>query len=121
VIFGSPPGPRELPGIGSSRVPELFTPDEIDDVIFVSDWESTRACRELALKEGIFAGGSSGSVIAAIQKLIPQVSRPYRILTIFPDRGDRYLDLVYNDSWAERLPRVEVPYHPEPELAAFPC
>jgi cysteine synthase A len=121
VIFGTPPGPRELPGIGSSRVPELFTPAEIDDVIFVSDWESTRACRELALKEGIFAGGSSGSVVAAIQKLIPRVARPYRILTIFPDRGDRYLDLVYSDAWAERLPQVEVPYHPEPELAAFPC
>ncbi|MRG29698.1 2,3-diaminopropionate biosynthesis protein SbnA [Laceyella tengchongensis] len=104
VIFGTPPKRRELPGIGSSRVPEILVREEIDDVIHVNDRESVEGCRDLLYHEGIFAGGSSGSVIAAIKKLIPTVPKPYRICTILPDRGDRYLDMVYDEDWVDRLP-----------------
>lgn len=106
VIFGGPPGPREVPGIGSSRVPELLRREEIDEVIYITDWEAVQGCRELTLKEGIFAGGSSGSVVAAIQKLLATFPSPYRIITLLPDRGDRYLDMIYDDSWAARLHRT---------------
>lgn len=102
VIFGSPPGPRELPGIGASRIPELLCPDEIDKVIWVTDGESAQGCRDLLACEGIFAGGSSGSVVAAIHKLLPSLPSPCRILTLFPDRGDRYLDSVYDDKWVRQ-------------------
>ncbi|MNM85244.1 putative siderophore biosynthesis protein SbnA [compost metagenome] len=57
------------------------------------------ACREMVRTEGIFAGGSSGSVIAAIQKLLPELQGTVRIATLLPDRGDRYMDLVYDDEW----------------------
>ncbi len=103
VIFNAPPAPRELPGIGSSRVPEIFRPEEIDEVIWVNDYDSVQGCKELLQKEGIFAGGSSGSVIAAIQKLIPSLQSSARIVTILPDRGDRYLDMVYDDQWVSKL------------------
>lgn len=105
IIFGTKPGPRDIPGIGASRIPELFSPEEIDEVIHVTDRESGLGCRELALKEGIFAGGSSGSVISAIKKLtIPNgTSKSYKVLTLFPDRGDRYLDLVYCDEWLNKV------------------
>jgi len=103
VIFGSPPGPRELPGIGASRVPELISTDEIDEVVYVSDWESVQGCRALVTHEGIFAGGSSGSVIAGISKLLPTFPSSYRVFTLLPDRGERYLDLVYDDDWVARL------------------
>jgi cysteine synthase A len=102
VIFGSPPGPRELPGIGASRPPELLCRDEIDKVIWVTDGESAQGCRDLVAHEGIFAGGSSGSVVAAVRKLLPSLPSPCRILTLFPDRGDRYLDSVYDDEWMRR-------------------
>ncbi|MGP0630119.1 2,3-diaminopropionate biosynthesis protein SbnA [Nitrospina sp. 32_T5] len=105
VIFGTEPRPRQLPGIGASRIPELLKPEEIDEVIHVSDWESVQGCHALLAKEGIFAGGSSGSVVAAIQKLLPTFPRPYRVLTLFPDRGDRYLDMVYDESWVSGLGR----------------
>ncbi|MEW6732311.1 MAG: 2,3-diaminopropionate biosynthesis protein SbnA [Acidobacteriota bacterium] len=105
VIFGAQPGPRELPGIGSSHVPELLNPTEVDEVFYVNDRESVQGCRELLTHEGIFAGGSSGSVIAAIQKILPRLPRPCRILTLLPDRGERYLDLVYNDTWVAKLCR----------------
>ena len=103
VIFGAPPSKRELPGIGSSRVPELLNRAEIDEVIYVDDWESMQGCRDLVTHEGIFAGGSSGSVVATIKKLLPTFPKSYRVLTLFPDRGERYLDLVYNDAWVARL------------------
>lgn len=103
VIFGAPPAPRELPGIGSSRVPELLKRDEIDEVIYVNDLESVAGCQSLLSAEGIFAGGSSGSVIAAIQKIIGSLPAGSRIATILPDRGERYLDSVYDESWVQKL------------------
>jgi cysteine synthase A len=104
VIFGGTPGIREIPGIGASRVPELLRCDEVNDVIFISDREAVQGCRELAQQEGIFAGGSSGFVIAALKKLLPTLPSETRILTILPDRGERYLDSVYNEEWVARLP-----------------
>jgi cysteine synthase A len=106
VIFGAPSGPREIPGIGASRVPELSKQIEVDEVIYVNDWESAQGCRALLKYEGIFAGGSSGSAIAAIQKLLPSLPSSYRIITLFPDRGERYLNTVYDDNWVAQL------YHP---------
>lgn len=101
VIFGGLSGPRNIPGIGASRVPELLSPSEIDQVIYVDDQGAIQGCRNLLLEEGILAGGSSGSIITAIQKVSATFPRPYRILTILPDRGERYLDTIYNDQWIE--------------------
>ncbi|MCP1574973.1 siderophore biosynthesis protein SbnA [Herbaspirillum rubrisubalbicans] len=103
VLFGTPAGSRELPGIGASRVPELLRREEIDQCIHIDDYESALACRRLVEQEGIFAGGSSGSVMAAIERLGASLSRPARLLTILPDRGDRYLDTVYDDHWLQRM------------------
>jgi cysteine synthase A len=108
VIFGAPSGPRKIPGIGASRVPELLNSAEIDEVIHVDDRGSVQGCRDLVASEGIFAGGSSGSVIAAIRKLLPSLPSSYRILTLFPDRGERYLDLVYDDDWVAQLDPLKV-------------
>ncbi|CAM5314828.1 2,3-diaminopropionate biosynthesis protein SbnA [Thauera mechernichensis] len=116
VLFGAPPYPRELPGIGASRVPELLRRDEIGDVIHVNDYESALACRELVKHEGIFAGGSSGSVIAAIQRLCARLPHSARILTILPDRGERYLDTVYNDEWLSRMRDRHLEHNPETSL-----
>lgn len=106
VIFSgdraSPPGTRELPGAGSSRVPELHSPTEIDEVVYVDDATAAEACRELLLTEAIFAGGSTGSVVAAVRHVIPSLERPARVVALFPDRGDRYLDRVYDDEWLTR-------------------
>ncbi|PRX50351.1 cysteine synthase A [Prauserella shujinwangii] len=109
VVFGGAPGHRELPGIGSSRVPELCRPDEVDEVVHVDDVDAALGCRELLATEGIFAGGSSGSVVAAVARTLPRLPKPCRVVAILPDRGDRYLDLVYDDDWlaAARARRTE--------------
>jgi cysteine synthase A len=103
ILFGTPPAVRELPGLGASRVPELLKRDELGEAIHVDDYESAVACRQLVKYEGIFAGGSSGSVIAAIQRICTSLMKPARFLTILPDRGERYLDTVYNDQWVARM------------------
>ncbi|GAA0530606.1 putative siderophore biosynthesis protein SbnA [Saccharopolyspora subtropica] len=99
VIFGAPAGPREIPGIGASRVPELLRAAEIDDVLYVDDVEAAEGCRDLLAAEGILAGGSTGAVVAAVRRALPGLPRPCRVVAVFPDRGDRYLDLVYDDDW----------------------
>lgn len=121
VIFGAQPGARELPGIGSSHVPELLNPSEIDEVIYVTDRESVQGCRDLLSQEGIFAGGSSGSAIAAIEKLLPRLPRPCRILTLMPDRGERYLDLVYDENWVAKLRRPLTRRISRPAAIAAAC
>ncbi|SDH74916.1 cysteine synthase A [Aneurinibacillus thermoaerophilus] len=108
VIFGTPSLPRELPGIGASRVPELFSPDEIDQVIHVDDRESVTGCLALLEREGILAGGSSGSIVAALGKLLPTLPPSTRVVTVFPDRGERYLDSVYNEEWVQKLLRLQM-------------
>jgi 2,3-diaminopropionate biosynthesis protein SbnA len=107
VIFGGPPGPRHLPGFGAGRRPELLAPDEIDEVVYVSDRDAVAGCRSLATREGILAGGSSGAAVAAIERLRPRFPEHWQVLTVLPDRGDRYLDQVYDDDWVAALPTLE--------------
>lgn len=113
MLFGNKPGKRFLPGIGASRVPELLAKEEIDDVIYASDLESCDSCLDLVKDEGIFAGGSSGSVVAAIKKLIPHIPKGSCIVTLFPDRGDRYMDLVYNAEWRANLQQDDAQFIPQ--------
>jgi N-(2-amino-2-carboxyethyl)-L-glutamate synthase len=104
VIFGGPPGPRHVPGLGAGRRPELLAPGEIDEVVYVSDRDAVAGCRQLAGTEGILAGGSSGAVVAAVERIRPSMPDDWQVLAVLPDRGDRYLDQVYDDEWVARLP-----------------
>lgn len=103
VIFGAQPASRRLPGFGASRVPELLSPEEIDEVVHVDDAASALGCRQLVGTEGILAGGSSGAVIAAIERLLSRLEPGARVVCLLPDRGERYLDLVYDDQWLNHL------------------
>ena len=62
----------------------------VDQVIKIDDDEAFEASRLLAKKEGILAGSSSGAALAASLKLADEIDHG-NIVTIFPDRGDRYL------------------------------
>ena len=110
VIFGGQGGNRQIPGIGASRVPEQLALPEVDAVIYATDWESTLACRQLAERQGILAGGSSGTVMAAITKLIPNLAEGSCIVTLLPDRGERYLDTVYDLEWPPQERRLTRPF-----------
>jgi cysteine synthase len=71
----------------------------LDDMVQVSDREAFLATRELARREGIFAGGSSGAALWGVRQVIAGLDGPARIATIFPDSGSRYLTTIYDDDW----------------------
>ena len=102
IIFGTPPGPRLLPGHGAGRVPEIFRPGLAEEVVHVSDLDCVIGCHRLLEREAILAGASSGGVISAIEKMQPQLPPGARCVAILCDRGERYLDTVYSDEWIEQ-------------------
>ncbi len=78
-----------IEGIGNDFVAETMQMQLVDDVIKVSDDEALNGVRLLARAEGIIAGSSSGAAFAASMKLLEKGVKG-NIVTIFPDRGDRY-------------------------------
>ena len=91
VLSGGRPGAHDIEGIGIGYRPPLWDPDIVDEVIAVSTGEAKDMARQLARKDGIFAGTSSGgNVLAAIrvgQRLGPQA----RIATLMIDSGLKYM------------------------------
>ncbi|WP_235929976.1 2,3-diaminopropionate biosynthesis protein SbnA [Chengkuizengella marina] len=105
VIFGGKSKKRHIPGIGSSRVPEILNFAFIDDVIAIDETEVVKECNNLLLQHNIFAGGSSGAVFSAIKKYFngKSFSKKPNVVTLFADRGDRYANTVYNEQWCEKF------------------
>jgi 2,3-diaminopropionate biosynthesis protein SbnA len=99
VIFGDVPGPRLVPGLGASIRPPLCPPDLVDTVVHVTDVDCIVGCRRLLKKEAILAGGSSGGVMSAVDKLRREIPAGSTCVAILPDRGERYLDTLYDDRW----------------------
>lgn len=79
----------DIEGIGNDFVPKTMDLSLVDEVIKISDQEAASAARLLAEKEGIFAGSSSGAALAASLALADRIDCG-NIVTVFPDRGDRY-------------------------------
>ncbi len=85
-------GPHKIQGIGAGFVPEILDQSLIDQIIEVSDKDAFRASRELARKEGILAGISSGAALFAALQLAERVENSEKnIVVLLPDHGERYL------------------------------
>ncbi|WKD33862.1 2,3-diaminopropionate biosynthesis protein SbnA [Streptomyces xanthophaeus] len=113
VIFGGPPRKRRIPGIGSSIVPPLCEQALIDDVEIVSEVRAAESCHELLARYGLFAGGSTGSIYAAIRSYFARnrpVGRRPTVAFLAADRGHAYLKTVYDHDWIQRL-RAEDALH----------
>jgi 2,3-diaminopropionate biosynthesis protein SbnA len=93
---------RLIPGHGAAIRPPLLDPTLPDRVIHVSDLECVIGCRRLVLREALLAGGSSGGVMAALERVAADIRSGQTCVLIFPDGGDRYLDTIYDDSWVTR-------------------
>jgi len=79
-----------IEGIGNDFIADTMDITLVDKVIKISDDEAFNASRQLAKREGILAGSSSGAALAAALKLAEEIDEG-NIVTVFPDRGDRYL------------------------------
>mgnify|MGYP001117966207 CR=1 FL=1 len=86
-------------GIGGDSVPAVADLSRVSRAYTIPDAESFRTCRELLAKEGIFAGTSTGTLLAAALRYCREQTRPKRVVTLVCDSGSKYLSKVYNDYW----------------------
>jgi cysteine synthase A len=88
-----------LPGHGAAIQPQLYQDGLADDCIQLTDLECIVGCRRLVRQESILAGGSSGGVFMAVGRVEHEIAPGANCVLIFPDRGERYLDTIYSDTW----------------------
>lgn len=107
VIFNRPASKRYIPGIGSSMVPKILADACIDDVVITDETATIDECYSLLKEHSLFVGGSSGSVIAGMKSYFRDrnITDDVNVITIFPDRGERYFDTIFDKSWCDKLPK----------------
>lgn len=89
----------KVEGIGEDIIPKAIDFAYIDDVVQVGDRESFLTARRLCREEGLFAGGSSGTVLAGALEVARSMGKGQVLLTLLPDSGSRYLSTFYRDEW----------------------
>lgn len=93
VLSGGSPSPHRIQGIGAGFVPANFHADSIDQVIQVSEEDAIAFAQRSAKEEGILIGISSGASLAAVNKVLPALSKGATVLTFCYDTGERYLSI----------------------------
>jgi cystathionine beta-synthase len=88
-------------GIGEDFIPEIADFSAVTKGYSISDAESFDTARELLRKEGILAGSSTGTLLAAALKFCREQKEPKRVVTFACDTGNKYLSKLYNDFWLE--------------------
>ena len=100
IYSGGPVHPYRVEGIGEDFWPETFDPEIVDRYVRVSDQESFLMARRLVAREGLFAGGSTGTALVAAVEVARELDDPDALVaTIIPDGGRPYVSKVFNDSW----------------------
>lgn len=99
LIFSDVKAKRMVPGLGAGLRPPLGESLPIDECVHVTDADCVIGCRLLMSREAILAGGSSGGVLAAIEKFRGRIPDGANCVAILPDRGERYLDTLFDDDW----------------------
>jgi cysteine synthase A len=91
VLSGGKSGPHKIQGIGAGFIPKVYNPQNVDQIIQVSNEDAIQASRRLAKEEGILAGISAGANVWAAVQVAKKAGRDKVVLVIVPDVGERYL------------------------------
>jgi len=93
--------PYRIEGLGKNLIPTATDFDSIDHFMKVNDEQSAHTTREIAKKEGLFVGYTSGAVMQAIKQYAEEgeFTPESNVIAIFPDHGSRYMSKVFSDDW----------------------
>lgn len=120
TIFGQPARPRLMRGLGSSIYPRNVAYEKFSEVHWVAPGESVWACRQLATSHYATGGWSVGAVALVAGWLARTTPASTRIVAIFPDGPQRYLETVYDDEYCAEQGLSGVTPAPEPEIVGRP-
>ena len=90
ILSGGSIGTHIQMGIGDGLIPAILNQEIIDDICIVKDEEAIKTSKDLALKEGILCGISSGTNVAAAIKLAKKLGKGKTVVTVLPDTAERY-------------------------------
>ena len=90
ILSGGSIGTHVQMGIGDGVIPEILNCNIFDDICVIKDEEAIKASKDLASKEGIMCGISSGTNVAAALKLARKLGKGKTVVTVLPDTAERY-------------------------------
>jgi len=113
VLSGGSPKPWKVEGIGEDFVPKTFSSQYVDDWERVGDAESFHVARDLARREGMLLGGSTGTNVAAALRYARRLGPGHLVVALGCDTGRNYLSKFFDDGWlaANHLGFTEPPAH----------
>lgn len=93
----------QIEGLGKNLIPTALLFDQIDEYVRVNDEDSAYMTREIAMKEAIMGGYTTGAVVQGLKQYAEKnpFSKDDLVILIFPDHGAKYMSKVYNDEWME--------------------
>ncbi len=94
VLSGGNPSPHKIQGIGAGFIPGIYSGENVDEILTVTDEEAIDTAVEVSAKTGILVGISTGANVAAARKLAEKYGSNKKILTISPDGGEKYMSMV---------------------------
>jgi cysteine synthase len=101
LLSGKPWAPHKIQGWTPDFLPEVLKRDVAHRILTVTDAEAVQSARDLASREGIFCGISSGATFAAALKIADEAPQGAAILAMLPDTGERYLSTILFEGIAE--------------------
>ena len=110
--------PYRIEGLGKNLIPSATDFDKIDRFVKVTDEGSAHSAREIASKEGLFVGYTSGAVLEGLKQLNAEgvFNNASVVVAIFPDHGSKYMSKVYNNEWMEQQGFMEKNKSKEAEI-----
>ena len=96
--------PYRIEGLGKNLIPTATDFESIDKFVKVTDEASAHTAREIAKKEGLFVGYTSGAAAEGLKQLDEEneFNEDSVVVVIFPDHGSRYMSKIFNDKWMEQ-------------------
>ncbi len=108
VTFGGPAAARHIPGLGTSRPPEIsvdvaaLRPIPIRALLMIPEPETVRMCYEVLQRYSLWIGGSTGTVLCGVRQYQDCLPAQATVVAISADFGERYTDTLYNPGWVAK-------------------